>query len=326
MLYLHDDMTFIEFFIKYSNFIGFATLLIPIGVFAATYYVRNKLFTNSSKVRKVDARTLEQKASQDIIGIDEITMNMFINHDSQTHSGVIATTGIPYPILPEAEKNAVNAGYISFLSSINFPFSKHIMSRKIDIDATEKIYAAPLDKKYAEIDFLSVQISNLLGKQNSHGLSEREENELKRNQIRKNKLDRDIEYIKVQQEYLEQVTSNIQGTSKFVYYATSASLDAEALKGSTEEQEYRLYADNLSDRLHAMSNSLSSIGVVADRLRDVELLDLARTHYKPMTSSIYKTKDIIKESGVESDYYLNPDIYARIKVHTALSKEGVADV
>lgn len=315
-------MNWLDFFIQYSNIIGFATLLIPITVFISVHYIRNKLFTNTSKVNKIDVRTLEQKASQELVGIDEITLGMYINHDSQTHSGVISTTGIPYPILPEAEKNSVNAGYISFLSSINFRFSKHIMSRKIDIEATERIYAAPLEKKNAEIESMAARINQLTTKLNSSSLSDREAAELNRITVQKRKLERDIEYIKVQQEYLETVTSNIQGTSKFVYYATSAELDSEALKGLSEEQEYQSYADNLSDRLNAMSNSLRAIGVTSERLRDVELLDLARAHYKPMTANAFKTKDMLKEAGIETDYHLDPEIYARIKVHLALQKAG----
>ena len=72
----------------------------------------------------------------------------------------------------------------------------------------------------------------------------------------------------------------------------------------------------------AMSNSLSSVGVKCNMLNDLELLDLARTHYKPFSSTVYKTTHLIKETSVENDYVLNKEVFAKIKLHEALRKEA----
>lgn len=311
----------LNFIVEYEQLIGIVGLFIPIVVVLTVFYVRNKVFSNTSKVVKTNANELDQKNSVELVGIDEISNNMFISSSQEIYSGVIETTGIPYRTFSEAEKDGVNAGYIGFLNTINFPFSKHIMSRKIDIENTDNIYKEAYKSKLAEIERQKTNLMPLekaISKSDNPGEDEiRKYNKV----VSKIKmLESDLNYILVQMSYLDSVTSTIQGTTKSSYYVASGYLDEEALKGLSDEAVLEAYENNVSDRLSAMSNSLSNVGVKSNKLKDVELLDLARTHYKPYTSTVYKTKHILNETGIESNFSLNKEIFARVKIHEALQK------
>lgn len=316
-----NSVGFLNFIVEYEQLIGIVGLFIPIIVVLSVFYIRNKMFSNTSKVVKTNANEVDQKSSIELVGIDEITNNMFISSAQDVYSGVIETTGIPYRTFSESEKDGVNAGYIGFLNTINFPFSKHIMSRKIDIENTDNIYKEAYKNRLEEIER---QKTNLMPIEKAISkLDKPSEEDIKKYNKLVSKikmLESDLNYILVQMNYLDSVTSSIQGSTKSSYYVASGYLDEEAIKGLSDEAVLEAYENNVSDRLSAMSNSLANVGVKSNKLKDVELLDLARTHYKPYTSTVYKTKHILNETGVESDFSLNKEIFARVKIHEALLK------
>lgn len=312
---------FLNFIVEYEQLIGFIGLFIPIIAVLSVFYVRNKMFSNTSKVVKTNANEVDQKSSIELISIDEITNGMFISSSQEVYSGVIETTGIPFRTLSEAEKDGVNAGYVGFLNTINFPFSKHIISRKIDIENTDNIYKDAYVRKLEEIEKQKtslIPLEKALSKTDSP--SEEDLKKYRKLVSRIKMLENDLEYILVQMNYLDSVTSSIQGSTKSSFYIASGYLDEEALKGLSVEAILEAYENNVNDRLSAMSNSLSNVGVKSVVLKDIELLDLARTHYKPYSSTVYKTKHLLNETGVESDFAMNKEIFARVKIHEALLK------
>jgi hypothetical protein len=315
-----QKMTIIDWILNYADYVPYIVIVIIGLILYSVYYVKNKFFSNTSKLEKVNVRNLEQVPVTELIGIDEIRNGMYISEESNTYTGVIETDGIPFQTLPEYDRTAINSGYINFLSMINFPFSKHIISKPIDIEITDTIYANAFKRIETSLENFS---SDLLSaeKEYEHKPSDEITQKIKRLKRKVNILLRDKEYTLEQIQYLKHTTSNIQGSSKSVYYTASASLDDEALKGLTPEQEIVAYEHNINDRLSAMISSLSNIGVKADKLNDVELLDLARTHYKPFSSSVYKTKHLLNETGVESDYSLNTEIFAKVRLHEMNKKE-----
>ncbi|MBI9013835.1 MAG: hypothetical protein JEZ08_16495 [Clostridiales bacterium] len=311
-----------EFINQYSDYLGLASLLLVGLIVFIIYYIKENLFSNTSKVTEMDLNTVKTAPSQDLINIDDIGQNMFISHETGTHTGVLETTGIPYRILSEQEKDGVNSGYIGFLNAMNFSFSKHIMSRKIDIEKTENIYSDAYNQKKDQLERY-IERSGVIEKR----LSDVSEDDLLHEEYAKLQKEillheKHLVYLEAQMDYLDTTTSRISGSTKSVYYATSAELDAEALKGLEPTEEVYAYANNVGDKTIAMMNSLANIGVKSKVLDDVELLDLARTHYKPSTSNKFKTKHLVNESNIDADTLLNIEIYGRIKLLEALKKEA----
>ncbi len=315
-----ESFNFFEFINKYQDWLGIGSLLVVGLIIFAVHYVRTSLFSNTSKVKELDLSKVEQIPSQDLIGIDDIGHNMFIDSYTGTHTSVIETVGIPYKTISEQEKDGVNSGYINFLNAINFPFSKHIVSRKIDIETTEDIYMKAYKRNEKNLDELETQA--LILKKQLENLSADDELHKQYNRIidRIILLKKSLIYLEAQINYVESTTSSIAGSTKSVYYSTSADLDAEALKGLEPSEEIFAYENNVRDRIVAMINSLGGVGVKATMLNDIELLDLARTHYKPHSSNIFKTKHLINQSNLDSDVSLNTEVYARFKIHEALEK------
>lgn len=307
----------------YSTLASLGSVILPALVIGGVIFVKKKLFSNTSKVVDVDVTSLKQLPSTDIVGIDEIANGMFINNGQVVYTGVIETTGIAYNTLSNSEKDGINSGYVGFLNAINFPFSKHIMSKKIDIENTENIYKAAYDRTIKTLDEISDSIIEIEKKMSINGtLRMDEQNQLDKLVKRARILEQDKEYLLTQIQYLDNVTTNIQGSTKTVYYSASGQLDDEAVKGLSDDMVIEAYGHNVTDRMVAMSNSLSSVGVKCNLLNDMELLDLARTHYKPFSSIVYKTTHLINETAAEKDYVLNKEIFAKIKLHEALSKEA----
>lgn len=316
-----ESVGFFDWILEYQDLIGIIGFLIPIIVLFSVYYVKNKLFSNTSKVVETNATEVAQKPSIDLVGIDEISNNMYINNYQDIYTGVIETTGIPFRTLSEAEKDGVNGAYVGFLNTVNFPFSKHVMSKKIDIETTEDIYKKAYDRSVANLENVKNELMPLAKAINESASPT--ENDLKRYNWLLGKLkicEKDYEYMIVQMSYLESTTTSIQGSTKTTYYSASGKLDEEALKGLSDDEILESYENNVSDRMSAMRNSLANIGVKSKPLNDIELLDLARSHYKPFTSNIYKTKHLLNETGVESNFSLNKEIFAKVKLQEALSK------
>jgi len=307
----------------YSTLASIASVVGPALIIGGVFFLKKKLFSNTSKVVEVDVTTVKQLPSTDIVGVDDISNRMFINDGQVVYTGVIETTGIAYSTLSNSEQDGINSGYVGFLNAINFPFSKHIMSKRIDIENTDNIYKDSYDLIIKTLDELSESINEIEKKISASGtLTTDEQYQLDKLVKRARILERDKTYILTQIQYLESVTTNIQGSTKKVYYSASGQLDDEAVKGLSDEMIIEAYGNNVADRMVAMSNSLSSVGVKCNMLNDLELLDLARTHYKPFSSTIYKTSHLINETTAEKDYVLNKEIFAKIKLHEALSKEA----
>ncbi len=310
---------------KYSNILTLVAVLIPVLVFATFKTFKDKLLSNTSKVEEVDSSVIEQLPATDLIEIDNIEHEMFIDSYSELYTSVLDTKGIPFSTLSYNEKMSVNRGYITFLNSVNFNFSKHIMSRKIDIEATENIYMKSVDKlkeKHESLLNEYLEIKEYIEKTDDKSFIVKLNKTAKKIKL----VENDLIYMADQVKYLEQTTSNIQGTSKSVYYSVSAELDEEAKKGLSEDELIHAYKSNVKDKANAMSNSLRSIGVESKILQDIELLDLARTHYKPFTSSVFKTKHLVEKTSLEKDHNTNLSLYSRIKIVENSMKEGESNV
>jgi len=204
---------------------------------------------------------------------------------------------------------------------MNFNFSKHIVSKKIDIEVTEEQYTTARQEKVIKLSELTNQLKILESQKENDDSDGELQYEIRKINRRILVLEQSIEYLDHQIAYLESTTSNIAGSTKSVYYSASANLDVEALKGLKPSEEVEAYEKNVKDRMQAMASSLSGTGVKSTMLTDIELLDLARTHYKPYISTVFKTKHLMNEVNLETDINLNKGIFAKMKVHEVYKRE-----
>ncbi|MBE0450727.1 MAG: hypothetical protein IBX70_07765 [Clostridia bacterium] len=309
-----------DMILKYSDVLANASLVLVGVILVIVYYVRTKMFSNTSKVEKLDVTKVKILPAKDLVTISDVSNNMYIEDTQNVYTGVIETTGIPYSTLSGREKDNVNSGYIGFLNAINFRFSKHIISRKIDIEKTESIYQLPLTRSIEKLEDINMQIESLEKKLKNDSIDLNDEKSLKKLYKNRKLEEENIKYLQHQINYLEVSTSNIHGSTKSVYYSASGELDEEALKGLSPNEVIEAYEANVFDRITAMSNSLAGIGVKSNRLNDIELLDLARTHYKPYSSGVFKTKHLLNNSSVEDDYVLNKELFTKILLNAALMR------
>lgn len=293
------NLGFIHFINNYANLVSYGALLIPILGLALFMYFRNKMFSNSSPVAEVDGKeTL--LPSTELVGISSVDEDMYMDSDIELYTGVLETRGVAYTTFNEDEKDQLNGAYINFLRAINFPFSKLIVSRKIDIEGTEKQYLDAYDRVAQQLTLTQEILEK--DPENKEALD------------REKLLTNDLRYLSEQLGYLEAVANKTQGTTKKVFYAVSGELDAEAVKGLSESEEVKAYAVNVNDRLSAMNNSLQGCGVRSKKLVNEELIDLARLYYKPFSSHCYKSKHLLKNVEVGAKYVFYKDTYIKNRI------------
>jgi len=286
---------------------------------------KDKIFNNTSKYKKVAGDT-NRAPSSDLVGIDEIREGLFIIDDTDVYTGTIESDGVPYYGLTSDERDSLNAKYVNMLNVVNFGFSKHIMSKRKDKEKTEKIYYDQLERKQTAHNEVILKLQNL--KANASNYHEEDyQKELKRLKRRDDMLKRDIDDIKEQIHYMQIVSTSIESSSKRIYYSTSGELDSEALKGLDGDSITKEYSINVTDRLNVISNSLKGMGIRSERLDDIVLYDLARSHYKPSTSNVFKTHHLMEEANTGEETLTNVEIFARVKVNEALKKaeEGASN-
>lgn len=293
--------------------IAIAVLFILIMVLAYVYWLMNKKEKQKDENQEeLEVKPKEKKQKQnsytklsifDFMEFDRIDDNMIVQDDGKKYLMVVECDGINYDLMSNLEKTAVEAGFISFLNTLNYPIQIYTQTRTINIESSIERYEARLKtiKKDLERKQEKYRTLNETGK-----ATEKELQNLR------------IEIARVQNmyDYTYDVITNTKSTSrnksvlKKSYYIIVpcflSELDAEATIADEQEKQNIMFSE-LYTRAQSVVRSLYACNMTCRILDSRGLMELLYVAYNRDDSDIFGI-DKAMNAGYEELYSTAPDV------------------
>ena len=97
-------------------------------------------------VSKEKTKTFTVNSIFDFMEFDKIEDNMIIQKNGMRYVMVVECQGINYDLMSQAEKVAVEEGFVQFLNTLSHPIQIYTQTRKINLESSLQTYKAEVDK------------------------------------------------------------------------------------------------------------------------------------------------------------------------------------
>lgn len=280
-------------------------LFILVGVFIFIR-IKQKKKEKSSNVEKISDKTKIQQlySIQSIFNFmefDKIEDNMIVQKKGKKFLMIAKCQGVNYDLMSEAEKNAVEQGFIQYLNTLRYPVQIYVQTRTVDLTGSIENYK----KKIRELN-------------DSLARKEFEYNQ----KVRSGKVDQrtldgeKFEVIKARNlfEYGTDIVNNTERMSlnKNIltkqYYIVLSYYPEEANNEIYSQEEVMNTAfSELYTRAQSTISLLSVCGINGKILDSMELADLLYAAYNRDEAETYDLSRAIN-SGYDSLYTTAPDV------------------
>ena len=217
---------------------------------------------------------------------DEITDNMIARKNRKQYVMVIQCKGINYDLLSEDEKNAVEAGFIEFLNTLNFPVQLYVQTRTLNLNNILNEYEKRIDDINDQIIRLNSQIEMAKSRQN--------EDAVKKLMFDKQRKENILEYGESIEDYTRRISSsqNILQQKTFIVlsYYTAEYGD---IKNYSKEEISDIAFTELYTRAQTLIRALASAEVTGRVLDSEELAELLYVAYNRDASEKYTLRDAL---------------------------------
>ena len=217
---------------------------------------------------------------------DEITDNMIARKNRKQYVMVVQCKGINYDLLSEDEKNAVEAGFIEFLNTLNFPVQLYVQTRTLNLNNILNEYEKRIDDINDQIIRINSQIEMAKSRQN--------EDAVKKLMFDKQRKENILEYGESIEEYTRRISSsqNIlqQKTYIVLSYYTAEYGD---IKNYSKEEISDIAFTELYTRAQTLIRALASAEVTGRVLDSEELAELLYVAYNRDASEKYTLRDAL---------------------------------
>ena len=140
-------------------------VVVIIGLIIAYYFFVYKSKVNTEKREKEkeiktankEFNGIQREATDKILDFDEVRDEMIIRKNGQQYVMVVQCKGINYDLLSEAEKEAVERGFVEFLNTIRFPIQLYVQTRSLNLRKTIDAYREKVNVIAEEIKSLQKQ-------------------------------------------------------------------------------------------------------------------------------------------------------------------------
>lgn len=140
-------------------------VVVIIGLIIAYYFFVYKSKVNTEKREKEkeiktankEFNGIQRETTEKILDFDEVRDDMIIRKNGQQYVMVVQCKGINYDLLSEAEKEAVERGFVEFLNTIRFPIQLYIQTRSLNLRKTIDAYREKVNVIAEEIKSLQKQ-------------------------------------------------------------------------------------------------------------------------------------------------------------------------
>lgn len=140
-------------------------VVVIIGLIIAYYFFVYKSKVNTEKREKEkeiktankEFNGIQRETTEKILDFDEVRDDMIIRKNGQQYVMVVQCKGINYDLLSEAEKEAVERGFVEFLNTIRFPIQLYVQTRSLNLRKTIDEYREKVNVIAEEIKSLQKQ-------------------------------------------------------------------------------------------------------------------------------------------------------------------------
>lgn len=140
-------------------------VVVIIGLIIAYYFFVYKSKVNTEKREKEkeiktankEFNGIQRETTEKILDFDEVRDDLIIRKNGQQYVMVVQCKGINYDLLSEAEKEAVERGFVEFLNTIRFPIQLYVQTRSLNLRKTIDAYREKVNVIAEEIKSLQKQ-------------------------------------------------------------------------------------------------------------------------------------------------------------------------
>lgn len=140
-------------------------VVVIIGLIIAYYFFVYKSKVNTEKREKEkeiktankEFNGIQRETTEKILDFDEVRDDMIIRKNGQQYVMVVQCKGINYDLLSEAEKEAVERGFVEFLNTIRFPIQLYVQTRSLNLRKTIDAYREKVNVIAEEVKSLQKQ-------------------------------------------------------------------------------------------------------------------------------------------------------------------------
>ena len=252
---------------------------------------QNKLNVPETKEpHKQGSKTYNVASVFDFMEFDKIEDNMIIQKKGARYIMAIECQGINYDLMSQAEKVAVEEGFIQFLNTLSHPVQIYTQTRKINLESSIQTYKAEVDKIEQEYNRQKIRYQNIVA-------SPTASNEQKQQALYEFTKDRNLyEYGKDIIYNTEKMSLNKNILNK-KYYIRIPYFSEELGQNDFDKDEIKEMAfSELYTRAQSIIRTLAVSGVIGRVLSSTELADLLYFAYNRDDAEVYGVDKAIKAS------------------------------
>lgn len=211
---------------------------------------------------------------------------------------VVECQGINYDLMSQAEKVAVEEGFVQFLNTLSHPIQIYTQTRKINLESSLQTYKAEVDKVEQEYQRQTLRYRQIM--QSPNATEEQRKKALYEYTKQKNLYEygKDIIY------NTEKMSLNKNILNKKYYIVIPYYVEEVGDYGKEELREIAF--SELYTRAQSIIRTLSTCGVLGKVMSSTELVDLLYVAYNRDESDVYGVDKAIK-AGYNELYSTAPD-------------------
>lgn len=261
---------------------------------------------NGNKKLKEDTKDYRQYGvadSSEYIPIEDIRDDMVIERGGKRFIAVIKCRGSDFYKSNIAEKVRIKNNYTAFIQALTGPITYRQHGEEIDMGHTRKRYLAAYNKCLSDTYQLTEDYKDykhMLEQVRGNGDSQEEDlaDFLLKLQKKVESYDWRLLHLESQLKYIEQVSGPKANQQKQLQiYEVDWENDAGILSESLSAAElYKKAQTELDKKCRGMIHQLSSAGVSASRCQTLDLIDICRRHFKPLTGNGFTIQDVVDSS------------------------------
>ena len=229
------------------------------------------------------------------IPVEKIKDKVMLMDDGCTYVAALQCKGFDFFYAHPAEQLSTNKNYVDFIQSISNPIQIRMSMKQEDLEkpiADYKIEKMRIDRENIEILEEASMLASTYDSVDEETKKVYAENMLEYDRLSKN-LDWESAHLQQIINYMEEISSSNTAPIRECYYIFDWKYDASDFpEGTTDEEIFERAKKELANKAASMKAFLEYCSVRATRATNVELRELARGHFQPYGSEVFKASDI----------------------------------
>lgn len=253
---------------------------------------------NGEQISQEEAERIE--SMNRFLDFDEVKDNMIIRKNRTQYVMVLQCQGVNYDLLSEAEKMAVEEGFVQFLNTLRFPIQLYVQTRSLNLKDIIEQYRTRMRGMKEEIDKLKIKLEQIKRTGNLNEI-ERIEFDIRR---KENVLVYGVDI----SEYIARMSqnSNILQQKTYIVVSYYAVESGDLSKHSKEEVDNICFSE-LYTRCQSLIRTLGSAEVLGRILSSEELAELLYVAYNREDSETLQLSKVL-DAEYDSLYSKGKDV------------------